>query len=337
MVGEGQMTDANAEAPLAGLQDVTKVYRLRRMLGLGRARELRAVDRVSLSIPRGQSFGLVGESGCGKTTLGRILLGLVPATSGEVFVDGASVAGMVPEERRRLKRRMQIIFQNPYSSLNPSFNVRQILWEGYRQNPSAIEDRGRQRLAEVLEQVGLSAEYLDRYPHQLSGGQRQRVGIARALTVDPDLIVCDEPVSALDVSIQAQVLNLFISLQRQLGLTYLFISHDLHVIRYVCDHVAVMYLGAIVERAPAKEIFSQPLHPYTVGLLAASPQVGGGRIDKRPLLPGDLPDPTALPSGCRFRTRCPRAMEICSQQEPHLLHAVGDHWVACHLYPGTRV
>lgn len=322
---------ATAGSPLLEAVGLSLHFQTRRLLGLARGQAIRAVDGVDLEVLPGETFGLVGESGCGKSTLARVLVGLLRPTYGTVRFRGQSL-NLTGAGERDLRRQVQIIFQDPYSSLNPSFPIRTILNESYRLK--GVRDRAtRERdLAELMERVGLRKEFLDRYPHQLSGGQRQRVVIARALAPGPRLIVADEPVSALDVSVQSQILNLMIELQQELGLTYLFISHDLNVVRYICDRVAVMYLGRIVEVGPTEEILTSPRHPYTEGLLSGLPSLHGpdGRAPR--ILAGDLPSPLRIPPGCRFHPRCPYAKENCPETDPALAgHA--DGWeVACH-YP----
>jgi peptide/nickel transport system ATP-binding protein len=324
-----------SEPALVQLSGVSKIFPVRGEGLFGPKTSVRAVDAVSLTLARNQGFGLVGESGCGKSTLARIVLGLVSPSSGSVLFDGTSVFGMSKEDRSTFRRRVQIVQQNPYGSLNPSFTVRQILWEGYRHNPKARLDRAGHRLNVLMGLVGLSSGYLDRYPRQLSGGQRQRVAIARALTVDPEVLVCDEPTSALDVTVQAQVLNLLVDLQSDFGLTYLFISHDLTVVRYLCDRVAVMYLGRVVEEGPADTIFTTPAHPYTKGLLAASPRLDAGKLTAPPVV-GELPDSAHVPTGCSYRTRCPFAMPVCQTVDPAPRLAPSGQTVACHLVEPDR-
>jgi oligopeptide transport system ATP-binding protein len=299
------------------------------LLGIGGKKPVRAVDGVDLAVRRGETFGLVGESGCGKSTLARLMVGLLRPTSGEVLLGGETLAAAARRERE-LRRRVQIIFQDPYSSLNPSFSVRTILKESYRLR--GVKDPAREEgdLTELLEKVGLRRATLDQYPHQLSGGMRQRVVIARALAPGPELVVADEPVSALDVSVQSQVLNLLIDLQQELALTYVFISHDLNVIRYICDRVAIMYLGRVVEAGPVEEVLSSPRHPYTEGLLSGLPTLSRRERSGKRILGGDLPSPLQIPSGCRFHPRCAYASELCRQREPSL-EAVGEgREVSCH-------
>jgi len=296
---------------------------------------VRAVDGVDLAVPRGKTYGLVGESGCGKTTLGRALLRLAPITSGSVLFDGADLATMGPELLRATRRRMQMIFQDPLSSLDPRQNVESILVEGLAAHGIGASRAERRKVVlKTLDAVGLPQWALSRYPHEFSGGQRQRIGIARALVLGPELIVADEPVSALDVSIQAQVLNLLDELQDELGLTYLVIAHDLAVVRHISDIVGVMYLGALVEEAPSDDLYRTPLHPYTRALMSAVPVPDPEVEDRREriLLAGDLPSPANPPAGCRFHTRCPWAQPTrCADERPQLRSLDGDvHRVACH-------
>jgi oligopeptide transport system ATP-binding protein len=300
---------------------------------LGRSPGVRAVDDVSFGIEPRETFGLVGESGSGKTTTGRCLLRLIEPTSGEVRFDGQDVLALAPAELRRLRRSMQIIFQDPYASLNPRMRVGAIVAEGIEVHGLAKGAEKRARVEELLQKVGLGAEHYDRYPHEFSGGQRQRIGIARALAVGPKFIVADEPVSALDLSIQAQVLNLLTDLQEQMGLTYLFISHDLRVVEHISHRVAVMYLGRIVEQAPRERLYANPRHPYTRALLSAVPIADPRRRAERITLGGDVPSPVNPPSGCPFHPRCAYAEPRCKTETPPLLPGAGEHAVACHVFP----
>ena len=293
--------------------------------------QVKAVNGVSFDVKRGEVLGLVGESGSGKTTVGRLVLSLEEATSGNVFFDGTNITALSKKEMRRFRTRMQIIFQDPYASLNPRERVRTVIGHALALHDIGPPESHPDRAVQLMEQVGLSAAQLDRFPHEFSGGQRQRIGIARALAVNPDFIVADEPVSALDVSVQAQVINLLSDLKDELNLTMLFIAHDLAVVEHVCDRVAVMYLGKIMEIAPADTLYSRPNHPYTEALLSAVPTPEPGRKRDRITLSGDIPSPIDPPTGCVFRTRCPRAEKICSEKMPELVRLGEEHFSACHL------
>ena len=297
---------------------------------------VQAANGIDLAIRRGETLGLIGESGCGKSTLGRVLLRLHEPTSGKVFFDGVEVTALDDQAMKAMRRRMQIIFQDPYASLNPRKTVRQIVGQPLKVHGLARRAEVADRVAAMLENVGLKAHHMSRYPHQFSGGQRQRIGIARALILNPTFIVCDEPVSALDVSIQAQIIALLDDLKRELGLTYLFISHDISVIGYVSERVAVMYLGEVVEEGPTRAVLAAPRHPYTQALLSAVPRVERAAPGhQRIRLTGDLPSPIDPPAGCKFHTRCPYAMEVCRSQQPQRRQVGSDHVAACHLIEGA--
>ncbi len=325
------MADAAADRPLLEVRNLTKHYSVRQQGLLKGGDVVRAVDDVSFTLGRGETLGIVGESGCGKSTLARALLRLVEPTGGEAHLGGQDIFKLSAGDMRRCRRRMQIIFQDPFSSLNPRMTVAEIVREPWVVFPDVLpKSDWKDRIADLLTRVGLGADDASRYPHQFSGGQRQRIGIARALAVKPDFLVCDEAVAALDVSIQAQVLNLFMELRKDLGLTYLFISHDLGVVEHLADRVAVMYLGRIVEMSPTAELFEKPNHPYTQALLAEIPRID---LRKRRFQPikGEIPSPLDPPSGCHFHPRCPHATERCRTERPALKAIGPGHLSACHL------
>ena len=293
---------------------------------------VKAVDDISFAVKEGETLGLVGESGCGKSTTGRTILRLLEATEGEVIFEGKNVMDLDKRKMRAIRRDMQIIFQDPYASLNPRMTVADIVGEPLDIHDLAKNKKERnEKVEEILENVGLGSEYMNRYPHEFSGGQRQRIGVARALAVDPKLIIADEPVSALDVSVQAQVINLLQDLQKEYGLTFLFIAHDLSVVKHISDRVAVMYLGKLVELTDKKELFNNPMHPYTQSLLSAIPEADPRKKKDRIILEGDVPSPVDPPSGCRFHPRCPKAFEPCSVKEPDFKEYGEGHFAACHL------
>lgn len=340
-------SDPDMVLRVAGL---TKHFPVSGGLFLRQTGVVHAVDDVSFGIKKGQTLGLVGESGCGKTTLGRCIMGLYPITAGEIFLHGRQVTPGNPKWLKSMRLQMQMIFQDPFESLNARHTVGEILREKYIIHGKKL-GKSDGEIGELIERVGLSGDDISRFPHEFSGGQRQRIGIARAISLNPEVIICDEPVSALDVSVQSQILNLMVTLQREMGLTYLFISHDLAVVKHVSDRIAVMYLGKIVESAPAQALYENPLHPYTRALLSAIPLPDPLARKERIILKGEVPSPENPPPGCRFHTRCPRAMDLCSQREPQLsphpdtknpqteaktskedLH----HVVACHLYTSVH-
>ena len=320
-------------------EDVKQYFTIKRERG--KKATLYAVDGVSVEIHEGETFGLVGESGCGKSTLGKVFLRLYPLTAGRVLFEGQDISTLRGKALKEFRCQAQMIFQAPSSCLNPRRRIREILEEPFVIHNVYAGAERRQKAEELCDMVGLSRAYLDRYPHELSGGQKQRVGIARALALRPRLIVCDEPVSALDVSIQAQVINLLKELQQKLGLTYLFISHNLSVVKHCCDRIAVMYLGHIVEQDASQHLYGHALHPYTQALISAIPVIDDGGQDaqdrgERIMLTGDLPSPIDPPKGCPFHTRCPYATDLCRAQRPPLREVEPGHLVACHLHPGAE-
>jgi oligopeptide/dipeptide ABC transporter ATP-binding protein len=315
--------------PLVEIQNLKKYFPVRKGLLQSVVGHVKAVDDVSFTINEGETLGLVGESGCGKTTVGRTLLRLYEPTSGRIFFDGRDVTELSGAPLRNLRRDMQIVFQDPFSSLNPRMTIKSIVEEGLVIHRVGTRKDRLRRVEEVLTRVGLDTSYINRYPHEFSGGQRQRISIARALMLNPRFIVLDEPISALDVSIQSQIINLLNDLKQEFKLTYLFISHDLSVVEYISDRVAVMYLGEIVETATSEQLYKSPLHPYTKALLSSVPSIDPANKQKRMILEGDVPSPINPPSGCRFHPRCPLAMDICKHQDPGPLNIEG-HVVRCH-------
>jgi oligopeptide transport system ATP-binding protein len=339
---KGKMTDQaavsaeyanNGDDIILSVQGLKKYFPIRRGVFRHQVGDVKAVDGISFNVYRGETLGLVGESGCGKTTTGRTIIRLYEPTAGKVLFDDVDLADMSIRELRHMRQRLQMIFQDPYASLNPRMTVRGIVGEPFMVHQIASGEEKRERIAELLEMVGLSPDFMSRYPHEFSGGQRQRIGLARALALNPDLVICDEPISALDVSIQAQVVNLLEDLQEELGLTYIFIAHDLSMVRHISDRVAVMYLGKIMELTDRYTLYNNALHPYTEALLSAVP-VPDPEIEEnrqRILLEGDLPSPSEPPVGCNFNTRCSKAIDVCFEEEPPLVDVGDEHYCACHV------
>ncbi len=321
---------ANAE-PLVSVSNLKKHFPIRAGVLSRVVGHIKAVDGVSFTIPRGEAFGLVGESGCGKSTAGRTILKLLEPTEGDVHFKGHNLLTMNKQELRRLRREMQIIFQDPYGSLNPRMTVGEAIGEALSEHGIAHGGDKRRKVEHMLEVCGLAPYHYRRYPHEFSGGQRQRIGIARALVLEPQFIIADEPISALDVSIQSQIINLLEKLQADFGLTFLFISHDLSVVKHICDRVAVMYLGCLVETGPKKVLYDNPLHPYTQALLSAVPVMDPTIKKKRIILTGDVPSPANPPGGCRFHTRCRYARDVCREEIPEMREMDAGHFAACHL------
>ena len=298
---------------------------------------VKAVDDISFDVKVGETFGIVGESGCGKSTMGKSVIRLIEPTDGKVILDGQDFTALKGKELKKARENIKLIFQDPYASLNPRMTVKDIIGEPIDIAKIYKTKKERDdRIIEVMKQVGLNLDYLYRYPHEFSGGQRQRIGIARAIALQPKLIICDEPVSALDVSIQAKIINLLKELQKKLGIAYIFISHDLSVVKHIADRVGVMYLGNMMEMADKKALYSNPLHPYTQALFSAIPKISSERIDDKEILGGDVPSPANPPKGCRFVTRCPKAMEICKSVRPELKEVELGHKCACHLYDNKK-
>jgi oligopeptide/dipeptide ABC transporter ATP-binding protein len=317
--------------PIVEVKELTKHFVKREGLFKKRSTVVQALDRVSVSIEEGKTLGVVGESGCGKTTLGRCILCLIPATEGEIRVDGENMLSLSPKELRDHRQNMQMVFQNPYSSLNPRLSVHNLIAEPLVTHTELSGEALTERVLELLLRVGLYKDHLYRYPHEFSGGQLQRIAVARALSLNPKFLVLDEPTSALDVSVQASILNLLQELQEELNLTYLFISHDLSIIEHLSDRIAIMYLGRVAEIGPSEEIFNSPRHPYTEALLSSTPDVDPTKQKEQIILEGDVPSPANPPSGCYFHTRCPKAFDLCQQLEPQIFDLGDDHQVACHL------
>ncbi len=320
-------------------EEVLRIENLKMYFKVGKKLYLKAVDDVSFQIFKGETLGVVGESGCGKTTLGRTSVRLYKPTGGKIIFKGDDIAQFNEKRLAPYRKNMHMIFQDPYASLNPRMTVAEIINEPMKANLNLSEQEKRERISELLDLVGLNSEQAQRFPHEFSGGQRQRIGIARSLAANPDFIVCDEPISALDVSIQAQVVNLLQDLQEKLGLTYLFIAHDLSMVKHISDRVGVMYLGRIVELASSDELYQNTLHPYTKALMTAIP-IADPKVEenrRRIILSGEVPNPIHPPSGCAFRTRCKEAMPICEQIRPELAEVEPNHFVACHLYDKTEI
>ena len=313
------------------VQDLKKYFPIRGGVFQHTVGYVKAVDGISFQLKRGETLGIVGESGCGKSTAGRTILRLHEITGGKVLFNGKDIAKLSKKELRKKRLEMQMVFQDPYSSLNPRITVGQIIGEALTDHKLMNKTQAKEKVQEIMEVCGLPSYYVNRYPHEFSGGQRQRIGIARALVLDPQFVICDEPVSALDVSIQSQIINLLGDLQKERNFSYIFISHDLSVVEYISNRVAVMYLGNIVELADKNEIFDNPLHPYTKALMSAIPVPDPTRKRERIILTGDLPSPSNPPSGCKFRTRCPMACEKCAKEAPEYRDVGGGHYVACHL------
>ncbi len=314
------------------VRDLVKYFPIKGGVFQRTVANVKAVDGVSFYIKKGETFGLVGESGCGKTTIGRCVLRLIEPTSGKIFFKGIDITDMNQKELRKLRPKMQIVFQDPYSSLNPRLTIKDIVGEAMIYHNIISRRDLEKRVKELLDMVGLLPEHINRYPHEFSGGQRQRICIARALSTEPDLIVCDEAVSALDVSIQSQILRLLENLQQKLGVAYLFISHALNVVKYISHRIGVMYLGKMVELAESEELYCNPLHPYTKALISAVPVPDPKVKRQKIVLKGDVPSPINPPQGCRFVTRCPYALSVCSDVQPQLEEVASGHFVACHLY-----
>ncbi len=326
---------AVSEAPLLQVEHLKKYYSMKTGMFSRAHGQVKAVDDISFTLRHGETIGIVGESGCGKSTMGKAILRLIEPTAGKILLEGEDFTALQGSALKQARRKMKLIFQDPYASLNPRMTVRDIIGENLdidRTYPSKKERD--ERVMEVMEQTGLNLDYLDRYPHEFSGGQRQRIGIARAIVLQPRLVICDEPVSALDVSIQAKIINLLKELQNRLGLSYIFISHDLSVVKHISDRVGVMYLGHMMELADKRSLYENPMNPYTQALISAIPKLPGETEREKIPLAGDVPSPANPPSGCCFHTRCPMAKPVCSQEIPQLAQVGPNHWCACHLCKG---
>ncbi|MEH7331251.1 oligopeptide/dipeptide ABC transporter ATP-binding protein [Neobacillus drentensis] len=323
-----------SQQKLIEVNNLKKYFPLKSSIISKNKQVVKAVDDISFHIYKGETFGLVGESGCGKSTLGRTINRLYDPTSGEILFDGKDIANLSNKELQPYRKRMQMIFQDPYSSLNPYMSVEEIIDEPLEIHTSLSKNERKGIMVDILEKVGLKKEDLEKYPHEFSGGQRQRIGIARALSINPEFILCDEAISALDVSIQAQVINMLEDLQSEMKLTYLFVAHDLSMVRHISDRIGVMYLGKLVEISNSDELYHKPLHPYTQALLSAIPIPDPikAQNSKREIITGELPSPIEMETGCRFRSRCPFAKPICAEVDPKLKQVDGEHFVACHLY-----
>lgn len=325
---------SEVEKKLIEIKNLKKYFPVRSTFGVNKKQYVKAVDSINFYIKKGETFGLVGESGCGKSTLGRTITRLYDVTDGEIIFDGKNIEKLNKKELQPYHKRMQIIFQDPYSSLNPYMNVSEIIDEPMSIHSKLSKVERSEKIEYLLEKVGMKKSDMEKFPHEFSGGQRQRIGIARALSIDPEFVLCDEPISALDVSIQAQVVNMLEDLQNDMGLTYLFVAHDLSMVKHISNRIGVMYLGKIVEISESIELYKNPLHPYTKALLSSipvpDPKKAGVSLNN--LIKGELPSPVDVPTGCRFRTRCPYATDICSQKEPEMKEIDKGHLVACHLY-----
>lgn len=332
--GDGEVMKNNGS--LLSVRDLKKFFMLKRTTLFGPREKVYAVDGVSFDLQKGETLGLVGESGCGKSTLGRSILHLIEPTAGKIFFEGRDITELKPAEWKKLRAEMQVIFQDPYSSLNPRLTVEHIVGDALKTHGLASRSEVAGRVADMLDRVGIHREKMRCFPHEFSGGQRQRIGIARALILRPKLIICDEPVSALDVSIQAQVINLLSDLKAEFNLSYLMIAHDLSVVNHVSNRIAVMYLGKIIELTSNKKLLAKPLHPYTQALMSAVPVLDPDKKKKRITLKGDVPSPVNPPTGCRFHPRCPKAMEICPRTEPQWAEVEPSHFTMCHLYGPCR-